>query len=137
MSIPTISQTNSAKTSQVKTTPSDAAKASLDYNSFLKLMLQQLKSQDPTNPVDQTQTLAQLASFSNVEQSIKLNTKLDTLLQQTGMTNAVGLIGKQVTSSISGMSGTVASVEANSSGIFAVLADGEKISTADGLRISG
>jgi flagellar basal-body rod modification protein FlgD len=62
---------------------SDAEKATLNYDAFLKLLLEQLKSQDPTNPVDQAESLAQLASFSGLEQAIKTNQKLDALLVQS------------------------------------------------------
>jgi flagellar basal-body rod modification protein FlgD len=114
---------------------SDAAKTGLDYDAFLKLMLQQLKSQDPLNPVDQATNLAQLASFSNVEQSIKTNDKLDDLLQRTSVAEAAALIGKNVTSLVSGKSGIVAAVEVSSSGSQAVLSDGTRIPVSEGLRI--
>ena len=52
----------------------------VDYNSFLKLLVQEMKNQDPTSPTDPTQYLGQLASFSNVEQAVQTNGKLDTLL---------------------------------------------------------
>ena len=56
------------------------ARAGVDYNSFLKLLVASMQKQDPTQPNDPAQTMSQLASFSNVEQSIKLNDKLDKLL---------------------------------------------------------
>jgi flagellar basal-body rod modification protein FlgD len=115
---------------------SDAAKASLDYNAFLQLLMAQLKSQDPTDPVDQSQTLAQLASFSNVEQTIKLNDKLTTLLQQSALSQSVQLIGRNVESLVSGTAGVVAAVEIVGQDTFAVLQSGERLSVNDGLRIS-
>lgn len=114
---------------------SDATKTGLDYDAFLKLMLQQLKSQDPLNPVDQTTNLAQLASFSSVEQSIKTNNKLDDLLQRTSVAEAAALIGKNVRSLVSGKSGIVAAVEVSSSGSLAVLTNGTRIAVSDGLYI--
>ena len=64
----TISATSNTTDSTIGVTSKATAaqQNTLDYNSFLKLLLQQMKSQDPTQPVDQTQMLAQLASFSNV-----------------------------------------------------------------------
>jgi flagellar basal-body rod modification protein FlgD len=115
---------------------SDAAKASLNYDSFLKLLMEQLKSQDPTNPVDQSQTLAQLAQFSNVEQTIKLNEKLETLLQQSGISQSVNLIGKMI-SSLNGQSkGRVAAIETGTGGIVAILDSGVRLPVAEGVRIS-
>lgn len=115
---------------------SDAEKAGLNYDAFLKLMLEQLKSQDPLNPVDQTQSLAQLASFSNVEQSIKTNDKLDDLLQRTSVAEAAALIGKNVQSLVTGKSGLVTAVEVTATGSKAVLSDGSRITVADGLYIT-
>jgi flagellar basal-body rod modification protein FlgD len=114
----------------------DADKASLNYDAFLKMLLEQLKSQDPTNPVDQTQSLAQLASFSSVEQSIKLNQKLELLLAQSGASEATSLIGKTVTSLVSDVSGIVKSVEIRPDGVSAILEDGSRLPVAQGLRIS-
>ena len=121
----------------VVTAKSDATKTGLDYDAFLKLMLQQLKSQDPLNPVDQATNLAQLASFSNVEQGIKLNDKLNDLLQRTSVAEATALIGKNIQSLVSGASGIVAAVEVTSSGSQAVLANGTKIPVSEGIRITG
>lgn len=117
-------------------TASDAAKATLNYDAFLKLMLQQLKSQDPTNPVDQTQSLAQLASFSNVEQGIKINQKLETLIAQSTTGAASALIGRNVQSLTSGVAGVVQSVEATSQGVSLVLVNGQKVDFAGGVRVS-
>ncbi len=81
-------------------TTNDTAKAAtVDYDAFLKLLVAQLKNQDPTNPTDSAEFMAQLASFSNVEQSVKANTKLDSLITSLALTQADGLIGKTVTSS--------------------------------------
>ncbi len=40
---------------------------------FLKLLVAQLQHQDPMNPVDNQQFLAQLATFSSLEQLISIN----------------------------------------------------------------
>ena len=48
---------------------------------FLQLLVTQLKNQDPTNPVDGTQFVAQLAQFSQLEQMINANTKLTQIHQ--------------------------------------------------------
>jgi len=67
---------------------------------FLKLLVAQLKNQDPLNPQDPTQFTAQLAQFSQLEQSIETNKNLSNL---SGMStdveqmSALSLIGKPVT----------------------------------------
>ena len=54
---------------------------------FLQLLGTQLKNQDPTNPVDGTQFVAQLAQFSQLEQMINMNSSLQQI--QTDLTNPV------------------------------------------------
>ena len=53
---------NAAAQKAGKTTSTD------DSNMFLTLMLQQLQNQDPTQPTDNTEWLAQLAQYSSLEQ---------------------------------------------------------------------
>lgn len=58
----------------------DRDRANVDYNAFLRLFIASMKNQDPMKPNDPAQSIAQLASFTNVEQSIKMNERLDALL---------------------------------------------------------
>jgi flagellar basal-body rod modification protein FlgD len=127
---------SSVSVASVKTSAqSDAAKASIDYDAFLKLMLEQLKKQDPTDPVDQTETLAQLASFSTVEQSIKLNEKLDRLIGQSGLGQSVELIGRNVQTLDGTRSGVVTSIEMSGSGVTAILDTGDKLGIESGIVV--
>jgi len=70
---------------------------SVDQNMFLKLLVAQLKYQDPSSPTDPSQFLSQTAQFSTVE---KLN-QLATLSQQTydasRQQTATAMIGRTVT----------------------------------------
>ena len=50
---------------------------------FLKLLVAQIKNQDPTNPTDSTQFVSQLAQFSELEQVIAIRGDLDTQLAQS------------------------------------------------------
>lgn len=69
---------------------------SLSQSDFLKLFLAQLSFQDPLEPVDNAEFLAQMAQFSAVEQSRLLNSKIDSLLSMNSIDQAVSLIGKTV-----------------------------------------
>ena len=53
--------------------------AAADFGSFLKLLTAQLRNQDPLQPLDGTEFIAQLASFSTVEQLVQVNDRLDGL----------------------------------------------------------
>ena len=126
-------------TSTTNSTPTSTAAqaATVDYNSFLKLLVQQLQNQDPTNPTDPTQYLSQLASFSNVEQGIQTNSKLDTLLTTASLTQAETVIGKTVTSSDGSVSGKVVSVSLGSGGVArATLANGSNLPLDTSVTVS-
>ena len=64
-----------------------------DKDTFLKLLVAQLKYQDPSKPADSTQFLAQTAQFTQVE---KLETIVDTLKSQQ-LVGASALVGRTVT----------------------------------------
>lgn len=77
-----------------------AAAASSDFDSFLRLLTAQLRNQDPLQPIDSTQFVAQLASFSTVEQLIGTNERLDALMAENAADRAAtfaGWIGQAVT----------------------------------------
>jgi flagellar basal-body rod modification protein FlgD len=112
------------------------SKTAVDYQSFLKLLIAQMKNQDPTQPMDSTQYVAQLAAFSQVEQSIQINTKLEQMLQTSALAQADSLIGRTVTSADGEVSGKVASVRLLSDGLVAVLEDGTQMVVEPGVTIS-
>jgi flagellar basal-body rod modification protein FlgD len=71
----------------------DASKDLGDKDTFLKLLVAQLKYQDPSKPADSTQFLAQTAQFTQVE---KLGDIADMLKSQR-MVSAASLVGHDVT----------------------------------------
>jgi flagellar basal-body rod modification protein FlgD len=115
---------------------SDAAKANLDHSAFLRLFVASMKNQDPTKPNDPSQTLSQLASFSNVEQSIKLNEKLDQLVASSTASVAASLVGRFVSSLDGAVSGLVTEVESGEAGLVAILENGGRLEIASGYRIA-
>jgi flagellar basal-body rod modification protein FlgD len=94
-----------------------------------------MKNQDPTKPNDPSQTLSQLASFSNVEQSIKLNEKLDQLVASSTASVAASMVGRLISSLDGTVSGLVTDVESGEAGLVAVLEDGSRLEIAQGYRI--
>lgn len=55
------------------------ASNSMDKDAFLKMLCAQLQNQDPMNPADSTEQIAQMASFSSLEQMQNLNKSFETL----------------------------------------------------------
>jgi flagellar basal-body rod modification protein FlgD len=92
-----ISATTAATTTTNKTA---TAKNALDKDGFLKLLVAQLKNQDPTGAgQDPNQMVQQLTSFSSLEQSQQTNTLLTGLQTQTAglfQAQTAGLVGKNV-----------------------------------------
>jgi len=117
------------------TTGTTGGADSLDYDSFLQLLIAQMKNQDPTNPTDPSQFVAQLASFSSVEQAIKTNNKLDTLNTSLALTQAEGLIGRTVASDDGSVTGTVAGVRVISGGAVAILDNGQELQLGAGVTV--
>jgi flagellar basal-body rod modification protein FlgD len=69
----------------------------MDQDTFLKLLVAQLKYQDPSNPADATQFLAETAQFTVVQKLEALSALDQQVLDTTKAQSAAGLIGKQVT----------------------------------------
>ena len=110
--------------------------ASVDYQSFLKLLVAEMKNQDPTSPMESTDYVAQLATFSQVEQSVQINNRLDQILQASVLSQAGALIGRTVTSADGTITGTVTEVKLYSDGIMAVLDNGEEMPMVPGVTVS-
>ncbi|MDQ5985771.1 MAG: hypothetical protein CSYNP_01488 [Syntrophus sp. SKADARSKE-3] len=95
--------------SQATTHTSTATGKTLGKDDFLKMLLAQMKNQDPLNPQDGAQFASQLAQFSSLEQLQNLNASISNqTLSMTTMahTQAVSMIGKTV--NISGGNSLVA-----------------------------
>lgn len=90
------------------TTATSAAKGSANaaaatfgknFDTFLKLLTTQLQNQNPLSPMDTTQFTQQLVQFSSVEQAIRQNQNLETLIafqKNAQSATAVSYIGKTV-----------------------------------------
>ncbi|MGX1309779.1 flagellar basal-body rod modification protein FlgD [Amorphus suaedae] len=107
-----------------------------DYNAFLQLLVTQLKNQDPTEPVDSTQYMSQLATFSQVEQQMQSNAKLESLLTSSTLSLGESVIGRTVTSADGSESGEVVSVKITSDGPQATLANGSTLMIGAGVVVS-
>lgn len=91
-----IATTASTSKPKVSTT---GTKTTLDQSDFLALMTAQLKNQDPFNPVDNTQMVAQMAQFSSVAGISQMNATLSGLATKLGgstAADAMSYVGKTV-----------------------------------------
>ncbi|MBX3579368.1 MAG: flagellar hook assembly protein FlgD [Rhizobiaceae bacterium] len=126
---------SSAAASNTGTGTGDISKSVVDYQSFLKLLVAQMKNQDPTAPMESTDYIAQLATFSQVEQSVQMNSKLDQLMKSNALAQADALIGRQITSADGKTTGVVNEVRLTADGLVAVLKDGKEVTVEPGVQI--
>ena len=113
-----------------------AKQTTLNYDNFLKLLMAQIKNQNPTDPMKSTEYMGQLATFSQVEQSVNTNSKLDALLASSAMSQAGNLVGRSVTSADQKTTGTVTSVEMTKDGLVAHLDSGKDVPYEVGMTVS-
>jgi flagellar basal-body rod modification protein FlgD len=93
------SSPTTASTGATSSTAKDALSIGKTFDQFLTLLTTQLKNQDPLSPQDSTQFTSQLVQFSQVEQEINTNTKLDALIaanQSNQLLQAASFLGKSV-----------------------------------------
>jgi flagellar basal-body rod modification protein FlgD len=131
MNVSSVSSTFTTQRAAATETSSTAT-----YDNFLKLLMTQMKNQDPTEPMKSTDYMAQLATFSQVEQSVKSNSKLDALLSSSTWAQADSVIGRTVSTADGKISGEVLSVTIASDGAVAKLKGGEQILLGPGIIVS-
>ncbi|MDO1581038.1 flagellar hook assembly protein FlgD [Rhizobium oryzicola] len=137
MAVDATSAVNSANPwANAAASTTDANKASVNYDSFLKLLIAQMKNQDPTKPMDATQQISQLASFSQVEQTIQTNNHLKSMLQAEALTRAGDLVGKYIMSADNSVTGKVTQAQVYSDGLMAVTDGGKKVLVQAGVIVS-
>lgn len=131
-------------------TSSQYDRSVLGKDDFLKLFIEQLKNQDPTQPMDNSQLTTQMAQFSLVEQMTNLSDTADKSIElQYSMANSLqGLSGAFAGNSLANyssligknghwlneqgteMSGQITSVILKNSQVYAVV-DGTEVSISD------
>ena len=76
---------------------SSAPSLSANKDTFLKLLVAQLRYQNPMSPTDSTQFLQQTATFTQVENLQDILARTTDLLTAQKMTQATGMLGQQIT----------------------------------------
>lgn len=103
-----------------------APNASSDSQNFMQLMIEQLKNQDPLNPMDSSQFTQQLSSINSLQQLISINQLLAESAGGSQISQATNLIGSFVTG-----------YDANGNQINGQVDHVEMISGAPALAING
>jgi flagellar basal-body rod modification protein FlgD len=127
---PTSSVNNSTNTSS---TSAAAASPTVDYNQFLNLLIAEIKNQDPTQPMDPTQSVTQLATISGVQQAMQTNATLSSLLTTSSLSQAELMVGQTITSADGSTTGQVASVNVTATGSTATLTNGSTVALTNGV----
>ena len=135
MQVPSTTMTGLSNNTET-TAQTQATGPSLDYSAFLRLLIAQMKNQDPTAPADPAQWMGQLASFSNVEQAIQTNAKLDALMTSMALSQGDSLIGRTLTTMEGDVTGTITSVRIYSDATVAVLDSGVEVLLGAGVIIA-
>ena len=121
------------------TSPPQNPAAVLGKDDFLKLMVAQLKYQDPLKPSDQSQFMSQMAQFSTVEGINNMQSTLESINKSNDLSQGVGLIGKDVTylaadgTTGTGTAGSISVLDGN----VTVHIGGTDVALADVLQVAG
>lgn len=95
---------------QSATPPPPSLSSQLGEDAFLKLLTTQLQNQNPLQPMDDTQSIAQLAQFSSVQATTQLKDSFASFQSNFSVMQSAGLIGKAVSAQSTDASGNTATV---------------------------
>jgi len=130
----TVSSTNpAATTGSTGFTPTTSSSKQLTQQDFLKLLSTQMQNQDPMQPMDDSQFMAQMAQFSTLQATTAMSTSMAALQTHSDLATASSLVGKNVTitnETAGVVTGTVSGVDA-SSGNARVIIGGKSYSLSD------
>lgn len=111
----------------------------LGKQEFLKLLVAQLKNQDPMKPVDNQEFVAQLAQFAALETMQNLDKRLEELAQTQALGQAAGLLGKNVQARLADgttLSGTVSQAQV-AQGAVKLVVNGQTIGLDQIVTVGG
>lgn len=74
----------------------DISQSSVGLEDFLQIFLTQLSFQDPLEPVDNREFIAQLAQFSSLQVASETEAGIDSMLDLQSANQSIGLIGREV-----------------------------------------
>ncbi|MGM0873671.1 MAG: flagellar hook assembly protein FlgD [Bacillota bacterium] len=126
-----------------KPSASNAGKSGLGKDEFLKILMAQLQNQDPLNPMEDKEFIAQMAQFSTLEQTTNMTSMLEKFINTQKQSDSIlkysEMIGKQVewkNAEEEASSGIVKSIKQSETGIFLELENGKEISSDSVIKVS-
>ena len=104
--------------SQLGSSTDATAKSTLKQEDFLRLFLTELNFQDPLEPINNREFLAQMAQFASLEQSRQATESMENLVFMNSTAQSVGLLGRrvEVIGESGSVTGTVSAVQFSASG---------------------
>ena len=135
MNVSSVLNTQAAAQSTGTEPKTGVGSSTLDYNSFLTLLIAQMKNQDPMEPMASSDYVAQLATFSQVEKTVQTNERLASLLNTGNLQLAESLIGRAVVDTESQIGGTVVAAKVVDNGVMVLLDSGSEFMVGPGLII--
>jgi len=118
--------TSANQLSQHFTNPGQS-KEITNFNNFLQLLTTELKNQDPLKPLDPTQTVTQLATFSTVEQAVNTNALLKQISEQSAIIQGSSLIGRGISTEKGQYLGKIKSITSQNTSPLAILDNGDRV----------
>ncbi len=110
----------------LNSTTSELSQSRLGQEDFIKLFLTELTFQDPLEPINNREFLAQMAQFANLEQTRVTNENTDNLVTMNATAQSLGLLGRQVditTESGESLTGSVSAISFSLSGPVLTIKD--------------
>ena len=132
--------------SSVKTREAKTGNDILGKDDFLKILMVQLQNQDPMNPMEDKDFIAQMATFSSLEQMTNMTKSIDKLVQLESQTNLIAynqFVGQEVTwhkiiddsllgeSAVTEGKGTVKTIQFMGDSVKFFLEDGTELAPAN------
>lgn len=109
--------TSASSTQTAGSSGSPLSGQTLGATQFLQLLTAEMQNQDPLKPVDDTQSVAQLAQFSSLSATEEMNQSFQNFQSNFGVMQAGSLIGHNVSVETANSNGTTSTVTGTVSGV--------------------
>jgi flagellar basal-body rod modification protein FlgD len=105
MAVNGVTSTGTTSTTGSSATSSANQSMGMSTDDFYRLLIAEMRYQDPMQPMDNSKMVEQVAGIRSIESSTAMTKTLETVTKQQNYATAAGLIGKQVTGSVKDTAG--------------------------------